>query len=236
MNLSAILLGLMMYIVFDTILLSTFDTIVLGQASLSVSEFLHADELRYTAYYAFIHALFYTAGFSVAYRMVMQSDTGIGTGFAVGIGCAGASAILDTARPMVSNLIAAFEINRIGADTFLANSEKETLESAAAAVKALQESSPVEYLFSGYEKILLVLVFISLGVIIHLAITHRASFYYLFAAMGMFFVTYIPSALYSTGYITSILLLEGLMTLTALACVGFAYVMIKKFGSNPLSY
>ena len=99
MNLSAILLGLMMYIVFDTIFLSLFDSFVLGVTSTAVNEFINKTAFRYTAYYSFIHALFYTAGFSVATRMAMNSDTGVGTGMAIGIGCGGASAILGTALP-----------------------------------------------------------------------------------------------------------------------------------------
>lgn len=236
MNLSAIILGFMMFIVFDTILLGIFDSIVLGQASTVIKDLINSTAFSYTAYYAFIHALFYTAGFSVALRMIFNQDTGVGTGIAVGLGCGGASAFLGTAYPMVSNVIAALQINKIGAGAFLAEAEEANRQSMIDAVEALGSSSASDFLFSGYEKILLFAVFVAAGVIIHLAITHRSGFAYLYAAMAMLFIVYIPPALYTTGVITSAIVLESLMTVTALGSVAFAFIQVKKFGQNPLRY
>jgi uncharacterized membrane protein YhfC len=236
MNLSAIILGGMMFIVFDTIFLSLFDSFVLGTVSTTLNEFIKSSPLNYTVYYAFIHALLYTAGFSVAFRMIMHSDTGVGSGIAVGLGCGGVSAILGTAYPMVNNVIAAMQINKSGADAFLANAEASNKQNMIDAVNALKNSNAADFLFSGYEKIMLFIIFVSAGVIIHLAITHRSAFAYLYAAMGMLLVVYIPSALYSTGVITSALVLESLMTLCAAAAAGIAVYQVRKYGSNPLRY
>ena len=137
---------------------------------------------------------------------------------------------------MVNNIIAAFDINKVGADAFLAKAETANQQAMLKAVTALTDSTPGIFLFSGFEKIMLFLVFVSCGIIVHLAITHRSSYSYLFAGMGILLVTYIPPALYTTGIITSVLLYEALVIVIALGAAGLAYWQVKKFGANPLRY
>lgn len=236
MNLSAIVLGFMMYIAFDTIFLSLFDSFVLGQASIVIRDLINKTAINYTLYYAFIHALFYTAGFSVATRMVFKSDTGVGTGMALGIGCGSANVILIAAYPMVNNIIAALEINKVGSDAFLANAEAASKQTMIDAVGALTNTTAGIFLFSGFERVMLFVVFVACGIVIHVAITHRSPFAYLYVGMGVFFITYIPSALYTTGIITSVLLLEVLIIAIALGAAGLAYRQVKTYGANPLKY
>ncbi len=236
MNLSALVLGFIMYIAFDTIFLSFFDSFVLGQTSSALQELINSTAISYTIYYAFIHALLYTGGFSVALRMTFNSDTGLGTGIAVGLGCAGASAFLSTGYPMINNITAAFSINKLGVEGFLADALPEELDSLIGAANSLLESTPTDILFGGYERLTLFAVLVSIGAIIHLAITHRSHIGYQYAAMGLLFVTYIPPALYSTGVLQSVLLLELMLTLSATASVLIAYIVGKKYGNNPVRY
>jgi len=236
MNLSAIILGFLMYIVFDTILMSLFDSFIVGELSTVIYNLVNSSVFSYAAYYAFIHALFYTAGFSVAVRMVLNQDTGVGTGIAIGMGCGGASAILGTAQPMVNSFIAALQINKVGEEAFLAEAEEAGRQAMIEAVAALRNSSAADFLFAGYEKIMLFLIFVATGIITHLAITHRSHIAYLYAAMVMLIIVYVPPALYTLGVITSVLLLEILMTVLAFAAVAFAIVQVKKYGQNPLRY
>lgn len=234
MNLSAIILGLLMYIGFDTILLSLFDSLVVGELSGAVRDFLYLNPWRYTAYFAFVNALFYIAGFSVVHRAAMNSDTGVGTGVAVGLGAGGSYVLLGSVYPLINNVIAAFEINKRGSQEFLAQAVQESREGMINAVEALSTSSGLEFLVTGYEKLMMYVILLSASILSYLAITHRSKFSYLFMVFGMMIMVFVASALYSTGIISSPLVLEILMTFGA---AGFATVSIwqvSKYGDNPL--
>ena len=90
-TLSAIFLGIIMYAAFDAILLDLFDTIILGYMSPDVYDYIYSNDVLYTVYYTFIHALFYTVGFYTVARMGFRVDRN-GTGVAIGIGAGGARA------------------------------------------------------------------------------------------------------------------------------------------------
>ena len=168
--------------------------------------------------------------------MILNQDTGVGTGIAVGLGFGGASAILGTAHSAINNVIAAFQINRVGVGAFLAEADEANRQVLMDVVEELANSSASDFILSGYQKIMLFLIFVATGVIIHLSITHRSSFGYLFAAMAMFFIVYVPPALYTTGVITSAIVLEVIMTVLALLSVLFAILQVKRYGQNPLRY
>lgn len=237
MNLSALLLGLMMYIAFDTILLSSYDSFLLGKASTDIRDLINRTAVTYTLYYAFIHALFYTGGFSVALRMTAHADTGVGTGLAVGLGSGLASAFFGTAYPMINNLIAAFQINRLGVEAFLSGADStDQRVLLQEAVTQLQAARPFDTLFGSFERLMLFVVLVSTGIIVHLAITHRSHIGFQYAAMVLLFVTYIPPALYSTGVIQNALLLELMLMLSAGVAALFAGLSIKKYGNNPVRY
>ena len=169
MNLSAIILGLLMYIAFDTILLSIFDALIIGELSAAVRDFIYSDSWRYTVYFALVNTLFYIAGFSVTQRAAMNSDTGVGTGVAVGIGAAGSYVLLGTVYPLVNNVIASFEINKIGSQEFLAQAVESNREGMINAVEALSSSSGLEFLVTGYEKLMMYVILLAASTILYLA-------------------------------------------------------------------
>ena len=236
MNLSAIILGLLMYIGFDTILLSLFDSFIVGSLSSVVREFIYSNSWRYTIYFALVNALFYIAGFSVCQRAAMNSDTGVGTGVAVGIGVSGSYILLGTVYPLVNNVIAAFEINKGGSGLFLAQAEESNKEGMINAVEALSSSTGLEFLVNGYEKLMMYIILLSASILAYLAISHRSKFMYLFLVFGMLVAIFFPSALFSTGLINSQLTLEILMTVGAAGFVAMAVWHVSRYGENPLKF
>ena len=236
MNLSAIILGLLMYIAFDTILLSIFDALIIGELSAAVRDFIYSDSWRYTVYFALVNTLFYIAGFSVTQRAAMNSDTGVGTGVAVGIGAAGSYVLLGTVYPLVNNVIASFEINKIGSQEFLAQAVESNREGMINAVEALSSSSGLEFLVTGYEKLMMYVILLAASTILYLAISHRSNFSYMFLVFGMMFLIFIPPALFSSGLISSPIVLELLMTVGAAGFVSEAIWHVSKYGENPLKF
>ncbi|MGI6039962.1 MAG: YhfC family intramembrane metalloprotease [Clostridiales bacterium] len=236
MNLSAIILGLLMYIAFDTILLSIFDALIIGELSAAVRDFIYSDSWRYTVYFALVNTLFYIAGFSVTQRAAMNSDTGVGTGVAVGIGAAGSYVLLGTVYPLVNNVIASFEINKIGSQEFLAQAVESNREGMINAVEALSSSSGLEFLVTGYEKLMMYVILLAASTILYLAISHRSNFSYMFLVFGMMFLIFIPPALFSSGLISSPIVLELLMTVGAAGFVSVAIWHVSKYGENPLKF
>ena len=153
---------------------------------------------------------------------------------AVGLGAGGSYVLLGSVYPLINNVIAAFEINKRGSQEFLAQAVQESREGMINAVEALSTSSGLEFLVTGYEKLMMYVILLSASILSYLAITHRSKFSYLFMVFGMMIMVFVASALYSTGIISSPLVLEILMTFGA---AGFATVSIwqvSKYGDNPL--
>jgi uncharacterized membrane protein YhfC len=236
MNLSAIFLGLIMYVIFDSFLLNAFDAILMQQFSGDIYSFIYSTGTGYTLYYGFIHALFYSVGFYVAARMTMRDDTGYGGGVALGLGCGGANLIMSKAWPMLTNVIAANQINKNGVDSFIADNTADGIFSMKEALATLTDTPAVNFLIAGYDGILLFLVLVSLGVIIHLAATHRCSFSFIYLGMALFLVYQIFPAMYSVGLIGSVIIYEFLNTSVAAGIVVTTYYFTKKYGENPMRY
>lgn len=236
MNLSSIILGFLLYIIFDKILLSLFDSFLLGETSLTLRNLIYSTDWSYTLYFAFINALFYTAGFNVILRVAMNSDTGVGTGIAVGLGTGASYVILGVVHPFINNVIAAFEINRIGASAFLAQAEEANKQAMIDAIQALQTSSASSFLLSGYQKLMMFVILLSAATILYLAVTYRSPFWNLYIVMGMMIAIFVPPALFSVGTITSPLFLQVLMTLGAACFAAMAIHHVKKHGANPLRH
>ena len=163
----------------------------------------------------------------------MNSDTGVGTGVAVGIGAAGSYVLLGTVYPLVNNVIASFEINKIGSQEFLAQAVESNREGMINAVEALSSSSGLEFLVTGYEKLMMYVILLAASTILYLAISHRSNFSYMFLVFGMMFLIFIPPALFSSGLISSPIVLELLMTVGAAGFVSVAIWHVSKYGENP---
>jgi transcriptional regulator with XRE-family HTH domain len=216
--------------------LSIFDALIIGELSAAVRDFIYSDSWRYTVYFALVNTLFYIAGFSVTQRAAMNSDTGVGTGVAVGIGAAGSYVLLGTVYPLVNNVIASFEINKIGSQEFLAQAVESNREGMINAVEALSSSSGLEFLVTGYEKLMMYVILLAASTILYLAISHRSNFSYMFLVFGMMFLIFIPPALFSSGLISSPIVLELLMTVGAAGFVSVAIWHVSKYGENPLKF
>lgn len=236
MNLSSIILGFLMYVFFDTILLNLFDSFLLGEVTGTVKELVCSASWSYSLYVAFINALFYTAGFNVVLRVAMNSDTGVGSGIAVGLGTGASYVVLGAVRQLISKTIAAFEINRIGAAAFLAQAEEANRQALAEEIEVLRNTAVSEVLMSGYQNLMMLIILLSASTVLYLAVTHRSPFWNMYIIMGMLLLVFLPPPLFTDGVIKSPLILQALMTLGA-AC--FAYMAVRyvmKYGSNPMRH
>lgn len=236
MNLSSIILGFLMYVVFDTILLNLFDSFLLSETSLALKDLIYSTAWSYTLYFAFINALFYTAGFNVVLRVAMNSDTGVGSGIAVGIGTGISYVVLGVVIPLINNVTAALEINKIGASEFLAKAEESNRQTVIDAIEALRNSSASDFLLSGYVKLMMFVILLSAATILYLAVTRRSPFRNLYVVLGMMILIFAPPALFTFGTITNPLLLQALMTVGAACFVIVAVRHVLKYGSNPLRH
>ncbi len=236
MNLSTIFLGIILYVGFSTILLNMFDNFILRLLSSGVQNWLFDNPVLYALYYAFIHALFFTAGFYTIGRMAMRADTGVGTGVALGLGCAGTYAVLDTGVKMFNYIMAAFDVNKNGIESFMASATEENFDVLQSSLDSLLATTPLDIATRGIEMIIMFALFVAIGTIIQLAVTHRCHISFVYAGMGILFVAYLPTAFYNVGLLPSAVIVEMITAVVSIITCVIAARMASKYKDTPMKF
>lgn len=234
-TLSAIFLGIIMYAGFDSILLDLFDTIVLGNMSPEVYDFIYANDTIYTIYYTFIHAFFYTVGFYTVARMGFRVDKS-GTGIAIGIGAGGARVVMSGVWPLANRALTAGRINKMGVDAYLADATPEEIDNLRGAVDSLLNSVPSDVIWSGVETLIMFAILIAIAAIIHIGTTHRGPFWLVGVGFILMLATFAAPALYTVGVFSSVALLELCLFGVAAASAAVAIPVCKRYMENPLKF
>jgi len=234
--LSHILLGIMSYIIFIVIFLALFNGAVLYKLSNPLYVWIYDDPGRYVVYYTLLNAIFYGIGVYSASRMSMKETADIGPGFGLSLGLGSAYVFANNIFPVVTNLLAARQINASGAEAYLAAAEgtEEELETLRQSVAALVGSSASDVLYGAAECALMFAVLSAAAMLIYLSVTHRCPFGYIGAGFGLFLLATLPAALLSSGFIASAGLMLILLALIAAGSLALVILFVKKYGANPL--
>ncbi len=232
-TLSALFLGVIMFAAFDAILLDLFDTIVLKNFSAEVYEKIYSSDWLYVTYYTFIHAFFYIIGFYTVARMGFRVDKS-GTGVAIGLGAGGARAIMSGAWPLVTRVVTAARINKIGVDALIADATESEVENLRAAAQSLMNSVPMDVVWSCIETLLMFAILVAIAVIVHIAATHRGPIWLIGIGFLLLLAMFAPPAMFTMGMFESVPLLECSLLLVAAASAAVAIPVAKKYMDNPL--
>lgn len=245
MNLSTIILGFIAYFVFDTILLGLFfDNLIVGTLSQGLYATVTTNPSAFVPYYAVTRGIFYMLAMYIATRMSMRADTN-GGGFAIGIGFVAGFGLMNKSQgawTVFQGWRTAVQINKLGGvDGYIALAESEgyaaaELDSLRVSAMQLCNTDIAYYLVNTVELLLTLAVLFALAVVIHLAVTRRAPYYFLPVSIVLFIVVMLPAALYLAGFLPGRWLYDLLLVLCCGGCIALAAVIAKRFMHNEMKW
>ena len=240
MNLSTMILGAIVYFVFDAVLLNMFfDQIVVGTFSQGMYATITTNPSVFVPYYAITRGIFYALGFYIASRMSMRADTS-GGGFALGIGFMAGFGIMNRthgAWTVFQAFRAALAINGEGGmDGYLAmaqaeGADAERLESLRESVEQLIGTDISYYLVSALEVLFIMAILFSVAIVIHLAVTHRSPYMWLIIGIVISVIVMLPTALSLATFIGRVVYMV-LLAVCVAGTVALAAVLAKRYMHN----
>lgn len=214
------LVGAAAFIVFALVLEQLMHTLVLRPGP-DGSIALRSNPLLYMLYGAFAAGIFEETGRFVSFKLLKKKYTGVGTGLSYGIGHGGIEAILLAGVTMIGNLAISTALNS-GASVPL----------SAAQLAALTQTPAYMFLVGGVERIFAVVIQISLSVIVWHAVNTKAKTWLYPVAILIHAAIDAPAALYQSGAIQSLFLVEGIVAVCATAVAMFAIFTNRKLIKN----
>jgi len=210
MNWKAMISGSVLFIIFVMILERIMHWFVLGADPTKSA--IYQNPLLYMLYGAFAAGIFEETARLVGFKLFIRAgeNEGRDTGISYGLGHGGIEAILIGGLTMISNLYVSIMINSgaIGGITAAMNSQQ--LATLNAGLKVITQTQSYVFLLSGIERVVALVLQISLSLFVLKAVAERKWLYYLLAILlhaGVDFV----AVMFQRGYIQNMLLLEGIV-------------------------
>ena len=231
------LVGAITFYVFVNFLEGSLHALCLGYIQENAfSAFLKATPWAYMLYGGFAAGIFEETGRFVAFKWLLKKQTGRETGVMYGIGHGGIEAILLCAVSMVSNLVFASSLNRLGVDGMLATAGANAA-SIGASIDALVQTNASMFYIAGLERMTAIALHIALSVLVFTAVRRKGKRHLYPIAIVLHAAVDCVAVLYQTGVISNIWIIELVVfALAALVCV-YAYRVYQadKRNSDALS-
>lgn len=195
------------------------------------SNFLLNNPLAYMLYGGLMAGIFEETARLIAFKYLIKENDNL-TGIAYGLGHGGIEAMLIGGIASLNSIIYAILINKGGFQTLMegATVSKDVID---ATYNHYINSSAFYWLAPGFERVTAIIVHISLSVLVIYAVKEKKYLYYFLAILIHATINF-PAALYQTGVITNILLLELLLMGLAviLALVIFNKIVKKSYKTS----
>lgn len=199
----------------------------------ALSRYVNGHVWAMTLYGGLAAGIFEETGRLVAFRWLLRKQNGREAGVMYGIGHGGIEAILICSVSMISNIVFFTALNAQGADAMLASVPAAQQAAMAATIETIRTTAPGLLLMSGVERIIAVILHISLSVMVFTAVKRKRWWLYpvailLHAGVDCF------AMLYQQGFITNLYVMEAVIA-AAVAAVGyFAYRIYRGDAPAPL--
>lgn len=219
------LVGAAAFFVFALVLEQLLHMLVLRPVN-GVIELMNTPAL-YVLYGIFAAGIFEETARFLSFSLLKKKYKGIETGLSYGIGHGGIESALIVGVSMISNIVFSVMINS-GTASALG-------DSVQAQLTALVDTAPYLFLISGFERILVVIMQVSLSLLVWFAVDSKDKWWLFPAAIVLHAIVDIPAALMQVGIIKSIILTEGLVAINALILVMITVSVcksIKRSGKN----
>jgi len=185
-----LLAGAIVFFVFVEILESVMHLLVLHPAADGTNALLPSHPWVYVAYGALAAGIFEETGRFTAFHILKKKFTGVRTAISYGIGHGGIEAILVAGVTMVSDLAISAMINTGNTNI------------GQATVTTLTGTAPYMFYMSGVERLLAILLHLSLSVFVWTAVTRRGFGWLYPVAILLHALADVPAAMYQAGKLT----------------------------------
>lgn len=194
----------------------------------AVSRFLAATPWAYYLYGGLAAGLFEETGRFLAFYLFRKKFRAPCNGVMYGVGHGGVESLLVCTLSMVTMLTMALSVNAIGADAFLASGGEAGREGLTDMLATLTNTPATSFLASGFERISALVLHIGLSVLVFASV-HAPGKRYLFPAaiLAHAAVDFIALALFRSGVVTSVALMEGVVFLMGAIVAVWAFFVYR---------
>lgn len=183
--------------------------------------------LVYTLYGALCAGIFEETGRFAAYKLFCKRENDPRASLMYGLGHGGVEAIILLGMTMLSYAMTAVTINTMGAEAVFATVPAEQREIAEAQMAVLMQYNMSGALLSVAERILAMTLHVSMSVVVFAAIKMKGKLWLYPAAIVLHALFDVPAALYQTGTITSLGVVELLLLAEDIVMVIIAVKVYK---------
>lgn len=233
MNWKALIFGAVLFVVFVYLLEATMHRFVLGTDPTKST--IYQNPLLYMLYGAFAAGIFEETARWLGFKFLIRvrDNESRDTGISYGLGHGGIEAILIGGLAMISNLIASVMLNSGALKGAAAAMNSQQLDTFNAGMAALTQTASYAFLLSGIERVVALVLQISLSLFVLKAVVDRKWQYYVLAILLHAAVDFV-AVMFQRGFIPSMLLLEGIVLVMTVIIALAAFKSYKKPDlSNP---
>jgi len=220
------LFGIAGFVVFALVLESLVHKIVLGRF-LSPS-----NKVLYIIYGVSMAGIFEESARFIAFNILKRKYEGIGTALSYGIGHGGIESILLAGLAMINSMVSSIIINTGNIGMITGKLQGDTLTTVNNQIAALINTAPYMFLVSGLERVLAIAVQLSLTVIVFYAVFGKKKLWLYPLAIVFHAMVDIPAAMYQTGGIKNVFMVEGIIFVLAVCLALFARYLHGKLSAT----
>ena len=218
------LVGAMVFILFALVLEQFLHAFVLRPDADGKIALVTQNPLLYVTYGVLAAGVFEETGRLVGFTLLKRRYARVRTAVSYGIGHGGIEAILVLGLAMISNIALAAIINGGQAASALASLPPET---ALAVTESLTQTPPVMFLIGALERVLAMIVQLSLSVLVWVAVTHAGRRWLFPLAIVLHAIVNVPVTCYQVGLLP-LVWVEGILLVSALALGAYAVWWIRR--------
>jgi uncharacterized membrane protein YhfC len=220
--------GVLGFVIFALVLESSIHRVVIINFSLREKPAI------YIIYGILMAGVFEETARFIAFNILKRKFSGIGTGFAYGVGHGGVESVLLAGITMLFAAVASIIINTGNVETITGRFQGDALVAINGQINALVSSAPYMFLISGLERLMAIVIQISLSIIVFYSVYNKKLYLFPLAVLIHAIIDF-PAAAFQVGVIKNVFLVEGIVLIFAVASAFFAkYIhgMEKTAGSD----
>jgi uncharacterized membrane protein YhfC len=225
-------LGILGFVIFALLLEGSVHRIVLKR-------FIIREEspALYIVYGIFMAGIFEETARFIAFKILKRKSKdlryhGIGSGFAYGIGHGGIESALLAGASMVLAIVGSILVNTGNIEVITGRFEGEALAAIESQIEALLSSAPYMFLVSSLERIMAIVVQLSLSILVFHSVFSAGKIWFYPLAILLHAIIDIPAAAFQAGVLKSLVLVEGVLCLCAVLTALFVRYLHKKQRRN----
>lgn len=214
-SLSPVLMGAAAFFVFAIVLEQIVHFLVIGLNAL-VSDFILSRPWLYALYGGFVAGFFEETARFLVFKTMMKKNIGRENAISFGLGHGGMECICILGMTMISNLMLALMFNTMGASAFIEQYSPDQAEAVVQAIQSINTIDPLTAVMACFERLCAMALQLELSVLVFAGVRMEKPWLYplsILLHMGVDFF----AALYQTGVLPSVWMLEVLLALYVFA-------------------